>query len=114
MIRKILHFFILSSISASILANTDEIQASEDNNSIAMCEAFELSAEQCEILSNYVFPKNSLYSLNFEASNKNPFDGFRTNSFTSGSSNDQTAWFGYKAGGDNGLTCDSSCPYQTI
>ena len=51
--------------------------------------------------------------MNSEATNKNPFDGYKTNSFTSGSSTDQTAWFGYKAGGDNGLTCDDDCPYHT-
>ena len=31
--------------------------------------------------------------MNSEATNKNPFDGYKeTNSFTSGSSTDQTAW----------------------
>ena len=79
MIRKILLSFLLICISASVVAKSEGIKTDEDNNSIEICDAFELSAEQCEFLSNYILSKNSLYSMNSEATNKNPFDGYKTN-----------------------------------
>ena len=106
--KRILLFKVV--IFFALIANTEDSQYSSVENE--NCTELNLSEEQCSALLYYVGSNDTLY----KASNSAPqpiAPGYRTDSLQSGTSSNQTAYFGWEAGGTGGLTCDSSCPYHT-